>query len=141
MRLIATIRLPVTAAIIAPLLLAACATPREQCINRSTRELRNVSELLAEVDGNLARGYAWEEYQVERTRWRRCDRIARDDKGQTVVVPDMCLDDYTDTVRRRVAIDPALEQRKATGLRAKQAELTRKARAQVQACKAAYPEE
>ena len=53
-------------------LLAACGTPQEQCINRSTRELRTIERLLAEVDGNLARGYAWEEYQIVRTRWEVC---------------------------------------------------------------------
>ena len=38
-------------------LLAACGTPQEQCIGRQTREYRTVAALLAEVNGNLARGY------------------------------------------------------------------------------------
>lgn len=127
-------------ALLIPLTLAACGTPREQCIYRNTLELRRVTELLSEVEGNLARGYAWEEYEIERTRWEHCDRIVKDKDGKTVVVPDMCLEDYTDTIRRRVAIDPAAEQRKAAGLRVKQAQLNREAKAKVEACKTAYPE-
>ncbi len=124
-----------------PLALAACGTPREQCIYRSTIELRRVTDLLNEVEGNLARGYAWEEYQIERTRWEHCDRVVVAKDGTKAIVPDMCLEEYTDTVRRRVAIDPAAEQRKAEGLRKKQAELSRQAGPKVEACKAAYPEE
>ena len=51
-----------------PLVLAACGTPQERCISQNTSEFRTVSRLLAEVEGNLARGYAWEERQVVRDR-------------------------------------------------------------------------
>ena len=123
------------------LALAACGTPREQCIYRATGELRSVTNLLSEVEGNLARGYAWEEIQIERSRWERCDKVALDKDGNKVIVPDMCLEDYTDTIRRRVAIDPAAEARKAEGLRKKQRELSAQAGPKVDACKLAYPEE
>lgn len=124
-----------------PLGLAACASPREQCLNRVTREYRTVTNLLAEVEANLQRGYAWEEYEIERTHWVRCDRIVQDENGNSVIEPDMCLDDYTDTIRRRVVIDPVPETRKRDNLRAKQAELQKKAQADIAACKIAYPEE
>lgn len=127
-------------ALLIPLAVAACGTPREQCIYRNTIELRRVSDLLAEVEGNLARGYAWEEYEIERTRWEHCDRIVKGKDGQALVVPEMCLEEYTDTIRRRVAIDPAAEQRKAAGLRAKKAELSKSAGPKIEACKAAHPE-
>ena len=44
--------------------LAACGTPQEQCINRNTRDLRTVDRLIAEAEGNLQRGYAYETITV-----------------------------------------------------------------------------
>jgi ribulose bisphosphate carboxylase small subunit len=121
--------------------LAACGTPQEQCINRSTRELRTLERLLAEVEGNLARGYAWEEYEVVRTRWEVCGYSEQTRSDGTVVRhPRMCLEDYTDTLRRRVPIDPAAEQRKRDGLIAKRAQAVLQAEANIKACKVAYPE-
>lgn len=131
------------ALLLAPLLLglAACGTPQEQCINRSTRELRSLQSLLAEVEGNLARGYAYEEYEVPMTRWEVCgtETITRPD-GTVIEKPQMCLEDYTITRSRQVAIDPAAEARKRDGLRAKIRALTPQAEAAIRACKVAYPE-
>lgn len=122
-------------------LLAACGTPQEQCINRSTREYRAVSDLLAEVEGNLARGYAWEEYAVTRTRWEVCgyQTVTRKD-GTVVQRPRMCLEDYTDTLRRRAAIDPLAEERKRDALVQRKNALARQAQADIATCKATYPE-
>lgn len=121
--------------------LAACGTPQEQCISRETREIRNLERLLADVEGNLARGYAYESYEVPMTRWEVCgvDTITRPD-GTKIEKQRMCLEDYTVTRQRQVAIDPAAEKRKADGLRAKIKSLTPAAKAAIAACKAAYPE-
>ncbi len=131
---------PILMPVCLALALAACGTPREQCIYRATGELRSVTSLLAEVEGNLARGYAWQEIVIDRTRWERCDRVVVDKDGTKSIVPDMCLEDYTDTIRRRIAIDPAAEQRKAEGLRRKQAELSKIAAPQIEACHLAHPQ-
>ncbi|WP_415183463.1 hypothetical protein [Phaeovulum sp.] len=124
--------------------LAACGTPQERCINTATRELHTIERLLSEVEGNLARGYAWEEYEITRSHWVRCGPIVPshvDKNGKHITPrPRMCLEDYTDTLRRRVAIDPASEKRKRDGLIAKRAELTRTAKAQIAQCQALYPE-
>jgi hypothetical protein len=130
------------APVLLALLLSACGTPQEQCINRSTRELRSVQKLLGEVEGNLARGYAWEEYEETITRWTTCGGGSVTQKDGTVIaLPSQpCLDDYTVTRRRQVAIDPAAETRKRDGLRAKLTELSKAAAPQVEACKIAYPE-
>lgn len=121
--------------------LAACGTPQEQCINRETREIRQLQNLLNQVEGNLARGYAYEEYEVPMTRWEVCgyDRITRRD-GSVIEKPRMCLEDYTVTRQREVAIDPSAESRKAEGLRKKIKQLTPHAQAMIAACKAQYPE-
>ena len=123
------------------LALSACGTPQERCINRNTAELRTVSSLLAEVEGNLARGYAWEERVTTRSVFTTCNRVVRDKEGNRRIIADTCWRDVTDTQRFRVPIDPAAETRKAEALRARQAELAPHARAVIAACKEAYPEE
>lgn len=123
------------------LALAACGTPQEQCINRETRELRRLEGMLSEVEGNISRGYAYEEYEVPMTRWEQCgiDRITRGN-GTVIERPRMCLEDYSVTRTREVPIDPVSETRKRNGLRAKIQQLTPGANAAVRACRAAYPE-
>ena len=131
-----------TAALFALLVLAACGTPQEQCINRATRETRTLQSLLAETEGNLARGYAWEEYEVPTTRWEVCgyDTYTRRD-GRVIQKPRMCLEDDTITRRRQVVIDPVTETRKRDNLRAKIRALAPQMNAEIAACRAAYPEE
>ena len=124
-----------------PLILAACGTPQERCISQNTSEYRTVSRLLAEVEGNLARGYAWEERQVVRDRLTQCRTYVRDSKGRAVVAYEPCWRDYVDTERYRVPIDPAAEQRKRDNLAARAAVLGNRAASVVQACRAAFPEE
>lgn len=121
-------------------LLAACGTPQENCIARNTRENRVLMNLLEEVEGNLARGYAWDERTVTTTEWDTCPRVLRDKDGNRHIVPEPCLRDVTDTERFRVPIDPAAEIRKRDGLRARLAALEPQASAVVRACRAAYPE-
>ncbi len=126
------------------LALVGCGTPQERCINSATRELRTIEHLLAEVEGNLARGYAWEEYEVTRSHWVTCGPIEPPHRATDGKLgkprPRMCLEDFTDTLRRRVAIDPATETRKRDGLIAKRAPLLQSAKAQIARCQALYPE-
>lgn len=129
------------ATLVLPLIVAACGTPQERCISRNTSEYRTVSQLLAEVEGNLARGYAWEERQVVRDRLTQCRTYVRDSKGRAVVVYEPCWQDYVDVERYRVPIDPAAEQRKRDNLAARKAALGERAASAVQACRAAYPED
>jgi len=123
------------------LAVAACGTPQEQCINRETREIRHLQRMLDEVEGNLDRGYAYEDYEVPMTRWEVCgsDTHTRPD-GTVVEKPRMCLEDYTVTRTREVPIDPISERNKRDGLRAKIRQLTPEANAAIRACKAEYPE-
>lgn len=124
-----------------PLIIAACGTPQERCISQNTSEYRTVSRLLAEVEGNLARGYAWEERQVVRDRLTQCRTYLRDKDGRAIVAYEPCWRDYVDTERYRVPIDPAAEQRKRDNLAARQAALGQRAASVVQACRAAFPED
>ncbi len=127
--------------ILLPFLLAACGTPQEQCIDRNTRELRSVTRLLEEVEGNLARGYAWEERRVTETVFTTCRRVIRDKDGNRHVITEGCWRDVSSTERFRTAIDPASEARKAEGLRTRKAALSAQVPAITAACKEAFPEE
>ncbi|MBK4215949.1 hypothetical protein JJJ17_08440 [Paracoccus caeni] len=124
-----------------PLLLTACGTPQERCISRNTDEYRTISRLLAEVEGNLARGYAWEERQVVRDHLTQCRRVYRDKDGNAHVGYEPCWRDRIETERYRVPIDPAVEERKRANLSQRKEALSGRAAQVVQACKAAYPEE
>jgi hypothetical protein len=122
------------------LILAACGTPQEQCINRETRDLRVVSRLIAETQGNIARGYAFEEYTVYRTEVVRCGFYPDDGNPATALRPRLCRDRVPETERRPVAIDLTAERRKLDSLLAKRRDLEQRSVAVVEACKAAYPE-
>lgn len=122
------------------LLLTACGTPQENCIRKNTRELRVVRELLSETEANIARGYAFQEREVVRTRWGDCRRIVQNNKGEARVITSSCLRDVTTTERYRVPIDPLTETRKRDNLRKKSADLNRAAAAAVTYCRTTYPE-
>jgi hypothetical protein len=127
---------PILAAL---LLIAACGTPQEQCINRNTRDLRTVERLIAETQGNLDRGYAYEQITVYNDVWVECDRPRVAD-GEPLPPPRMCLDERPETVTRPKAIDLAAEAQKLEGLQAKRRQLARAAEAVITQCKAEYPE-
>lgn len=122
------------------LIVASCATPQERCISRNTKEYRTISKLLAEVEGNLARGYAWDERVVTRVEWDDCPVVLRDRDGRSYVAYRSCARNVSDTERYRVPIDPQVETRKRDNLIARKKALTKPAMAAVDACKAAYPE-
>lgn len=114
--------------------LTACGTPQEQCIRSATGEVRTLDRLIAEAEANLSRGYAYEEREIVRHEWRRCDDWV------VGTPPRMCFEPVWDTVKRPVAIDPAGEQRKLDGLLARRKSVLARAEATIAACKAQYPE-
>lgn len=117
-------------------LIAACGTPQEQCIRNATRELRTLDQLIAETEANLARGFAYEEYEKVRHVWTWCDDFVGPTRHRR-----MCLEPVFDTVERPVAIDPAVETRKLDGLKSRRAALANRAQAEVAVCRAKFPEE
>jgi hypothetical protein len=119
--------------------LAACGTPQEQCIGRNTRDLRTVDRLIAETQGNLDRGYAFETITVYEDYWTTCPppSVA---EGETPPPPRMCLDERPVTTERPKAIDLNAEARKLDSLKAKRRELARQAEVVIAQCKAEFPE-
>jgi hypothetical protein len=120
-------------------LVAACGTPQEQCISRNTRDLRTVERLIAETQGNLDRGYAFETITVYEDYWAYC-AAAPVPEGQPAPPPRLCLDERPVTEQRPKAIDLNAESRKLDSLKTKRRELARKAEPVIAQCKAAYPE-
>lgn len=126
------------------LLVTGCGTPQEQCIAANTRDLRVVDRLIKETEGNIARGYAFEEVTVTVTDWEYCYPPAppptAGNPNPQRPPPRLCLEDRTETVRRPKAIDLAAEQRKLNGLLVKRKDLARQAEKVIAACRRAYPE-
>jgi len=115
-------------------LLAACGTPQEQCISYNTRDLRVVDRLIAESEGNLERGYAYEKVTEYEEYWTWCRSPVEGDP------PRMCLQERTKIVDRPKAIDLGAEAAKLDSLKAKHKDLARKAEAVIAQCKAEHPE-
>jgi hypothetical protein len=120
-------------------LLAACGTQQEQCIRLNTRDLRTVEKLIAETQGNLDRGYAYESITVYEDFWTYCPYYYKSN-GETIRSSRMCWDERAVTVRRPKAIDLNEEARKLASLKEKRQDLARRAEPVIAQCKAAYPE-
>lgn len=124
----------------AALLLAACATPQEACINRALREVRTFDELIAEQRRTLERGYGLIERTEWRWEWQLCDPGTPATATAPATPPRWCWENEPYTVTDRVPIDPAAEQRKLDGLLARRAEVARAAELAVADCRVRHPE-
>ena len=120
-------------------LFAGCGTPQEQCISRNTRDLRTVDRLIAETQGNLDRGYAFETITVYEDYWTSCPQppVA---EGETPPPPRLCLDERPVTTERAKAIDLNEEARKLDSLMVKRRQLAKAAETVIAQCKAEFPE-
>ncbi len=121
------------------LAIAACGTPQEQCIARETRDLRVVDRLIVDTEGNLKRGYAFEDITISRSVWVTCTPLPVAE-GEPPPKPRLCLEDTEETVTRPVAIDLDAEQSKLSGLKAKRKQLAAAGERSIAACRKAYPE-
>lgn len=121
---------------IVPLLLTACATPREACLDEVNREVRVLDKLIEQTQGNLSRGFAVEERQELRTRRTFC--TGKNEDGSTFRF--RC--EETDTVTRTipVAIDLNAERAKLASLEQRQRQNISNAEAGIAQCIARYPE-
>ncbi|MEZ5778755.1 MAG: hypothetical protein R3E44_10375 [Paracoccaceae bacterium] len=120
------------------IILTACGTPQEQCIQTATRDIRTLDRLIAETEAGLARGYGYTTEEVVRWQWTHCDDYVP--RGHPPVAPRMCFEPYSDTVRRPVAIDPQVENRKLSALKERRQALMARAASAIAACKTKYPE-
>lgn len=117
-------------------ILAACATPREQCINDANQSTRVLGQLVAQTEANLARGYALDTVQDVRTIRTTCQ--GRTEEGVTFTFP--CEETQTFQRSVPVAIDLNAEQAKLASLQDRLARQQAAANAAISQCIATYPE-
>ena len=117
------------------LALMACATPQQRCITKAAPDLPVLNRLIAETEGNLARGYAFENVEVEMDVWKLC----RVDLTPSEVGQTMCLETETTTTREAVAIDLAAEAAKLASMRARRNEIEAQAQPAFAQCQAQFP--
>lgn len=127
-----TISLPVLA------LLAACATPQERCINQATRDMEVVDQLIAEIEGNLQRGFALQEETTYRTEFEDC--TPNPTKANPKPASQMCPVQVPITTTRPVAVDLSAESAKLASLQKKRDQQGKVAAAAIQQCRANFPE-
>lgn len=125
-----------TALIIVPFVaLAACATPREQCINDVSRDTRVLSALINQTERNISRGYALEQRQDVRTVRGTCR--GRNEDGTTFLFSCDETDTFTTTVP--VAIDLNAERAKLASLQERFAQIQPAANQAIAQCIAIHP--
>jgi len=131
-------RLPLVALV---LMIAACGTPQERCIDDATRELRRIDGLIADTEAALARGYGYETRLVTRREWVPCPRRRFDAADGTLASGSgFCWDRVQHQTRVPVAIDPLAERRKLDGLRDRRRTLAPAAAAATESCRRRFPE-
>lgn len=124
-------------AILTPcLVLAACVSPQQQCISGAGADLRVNAALIAEVEGNLSRGFALREEQRVREFTRTC--IGETESGEEVRT--RCEQVQVRNVRVPEPIDLNAERAKLVSLQERRAQLQARADSRVAACRAQFPE-
>lgn len=123
--------------LVIPVLLTACATPREACIADVTREVRVLDGLIAETRANLSRGFAVERREEVVTRRTFC--TGRNEDGTTFRF--RCEETDTRTREIPVAIDLNAERAKLESLEQRQAQNRINAQAGIAQCQAQFPAE
>lgn len=116
--------LPLTA-----LMLAGCTSPRERCLRAATADLRVIDALIAETQGNIARGFAIDRGVETRTVVELCVWPT----SQTL----FCTRQEPVAWERPRAIDMGAERRKLADLEARRTDTVRAAAVAQGACPAA----
>lgn len=125
------------ALILLPLVaLAACSTPREQCINGANRQVATLDRLIAVTQGNIDRGFGIFETEDVRVLRRTCE----DEREDGTVFRYRCDQTETFTRREPVALNIADERVKLAQLQDRRAQTAAQAQARIQQCIAVHPE-
>ena len=117
--------------------LAACATPQQQCLNTVSEPLRVNAFLIAQTQGNLDRGFAVDTQQRVSRGFDMCRTRDRDG----VVSTTLCPATRVKTVNVPQAINMNVERDTLDQLLARQAILQKQAAAATAQCRAMYPQQ
>ena len=126
-----------TAALMAIAALTACATPQQRCINAATRNMEVVDQLIAQIEGNLQRGFALQSETIYRTEFEDCTPSAS--AADPNPAPRMCPVEVPSTSTKPVAVDLNAESAKLASLQAKRAQQGMLAHDAVAQCRALHP--
>ena len=118
-----------------PLVLAACISQRDTCINTANKEMAVINNLVAVTRANVDRGYAL----TEQTEFVQVYKHCLDTLGQPTGSMCPTLEPVTKLVP--TAIDLNLEYQKLKSLEQRQAEMQSAVNARIQQCIATYPAE
>jgi hypothetical protein len=119
-------------------LLTACASPQQRCINQATRDMEVVDQLIADIEGNLQRGFALARETVYRTEFQDCTPAPTAKYPNPK--PKVCPVEVPETVTRPVAVDLTAESAKLASLEKKRAQQGKTAAAAIAQCRTSYPE-
>jgi sulfatase maturation enzyme AslB (radical SAM superfamily) len=116
----------------APLILAACLGPQEQCIATATRDLSTLRALIADTRATIERGYVLRREVETQEVFTRC----RDHNGKVFA----CWETVTYESTRAVAVNLDAERAKLASMERKEREQVKAAARDIAACKAQFPE-
>lgn len=114
------------------MLLAACSSPLEQCVDSAARQFANLQEAARIAEGNIARGYAVERRVVPRSRVQFCAGTAFGDRFRGSL--STCNQVRYRTIETPVPIDLAAEERKLASTRGRLAIAREQRDQQISAC-------
>lgn len=118
------------------IVLAACGTPQERCINGANSEVTSIDRLITTTRGNIDRGYAVAEVDDVRVVSTICN--GRNEDGTTYTY--RCQETERFTREVPVSISVAEERIKLTELMNRRDAAARTAQAAAQQCVAMHPE-
>ncbi len=124
------------AILVLPLIVAACATPRESCISTAQGQLYVLQNQIRTAQGNIQRGYAIATVQDNSTAMVPCVETRYDGSNYR----SFCQVTQTTNRQEPVSIDIGEERRKLAELQARVVPLQRTTGVAVQQCIATYPE-
>jgi hypothetical protein len=97
-----------------------------------------LDRLIAEAQGNIARGYGYQEVVVDFPSYEDCSDWPT--AARPNPMPRRCLEDVPTRVSRPVAIDLGAEQAKLISMERRRAEMARQLQPAIRECQARYPE-
>lgn len=115
--------------------MAACATPQQQCLSAATQELRVNAYLITQTQGNLDRGYAIDQEQRVSQGFDTCRERTRDGG----ITRTLCRTTRVRNVDVPQAINLNVERDTLDQLLARRAVLQKQATAATAQCRALYP--
>ncbi|TMV82997.1 hypothetical protein FGG78_23385 [Thioclava sp. BHET1] len=122
------------------LALGACASPRAQCVDQASHDLRVVDGLIAQLQTNIARGYGTKTYVTSSPDIRACGAVGFWRGPGYFAQPGFCYGDVPERHTVAVPIDIDQAKRQLAELKRKRVELEARTADALSQCNALYPQ-